>query len=533
MSASGAIELRGIAGLSEEELLDTAKSIPAGASIDLCGSGLTKKEIELFFPLLWKSGLRALDISSNSLGPDCVHGIADLIRAAPMEEFRANGNPFGPDGVQGIANAVRATTATSNAVRILSLRETNAGPTGAKALADMLAVSALTSLDLDSNAITDEGAIAIMEAEAKRGQLVKLALRNNGLTKAVAKPLADMLAKHPALETFAISQNALGKETASLLSTKLYSNMVLRDLDLKGCELGTGLGQIITVLDSGALVTLTAFTTDATKEEQKTINSFLDRNKRTSAAKAAADKKDAEAAARARAAAGESVYTNVEIVAKKDNVEAVDEYTRAVLKDMLHVANAEELGKGFDVKTSNEAGAPKYTELEMVGGWKILNDERANRYTAQKGIINMQCTDLRTNGIKVPAIETLLAPRALGLGPPDEAVNECWLFHGTSPDHLVQMLSTGLNERLASSGLFGAGAYFCDRIEKADQYVLPDTGDAALAKILYPEGHPGGELFYVFVARVTMGCTVRTIDALTDVDRGGATTAEAARGEET
>ena len=57
-----------------------------------------------------------------------------------------------------------------------------------------------------------------------------------------------------------------------------------------------------------------------------------------------------------------------------------------------------------------------------------------------------------------------------------------------------------------------------------------DAGDAALEKLLYPDGHPGGEIFYVFVARATMGCTVRTVDALTDLDRGGATTAEAPRG---
>ena len=75
----------------------------------------------------------------------------------------------------------------------------------------------------------------------------------------------------------------------------------------------------------------------------------------------------------------------------------------------------------------------------------------------------------------------------------------------------MQILSTGLNERHASTGLFGAGAYFCDRIEKADQYVTPDSGSSpVLTKMLFPEGHPGGEIFYVFVARVTMGCTVRT-----------------------
>ena len=130
----------------------------------------------------------------------------------------------------------------------------------------------------------------------------------------------------------------------------------------------------------------------------------------------------------------------------------------------------------------------------------------------------------------MPDVETALAPRALGLGPPDKAVNECWFFHGTVPERLVQIISTGLNEHLASSGLFGAGAYFCDRIEKADQYVKADAGDAALEKLLYPDGHPGGEIFYVFVARATMGCTVRTVDALTDLDRGGATTAEAPRG---
>merc|ERR1719235_2621681 len=104
-------------------------------------------------------------------------------------------------------------------------------------------------------------------------------------------------------------------------------------------------------------------------------------------------------------------------------------------------------------------------------------------------MIGTQCEDLRAAGFPVRDVETTLAPRALGLGPPDQAVNECWFFHGTAPERLVQILSTGLNERLASSGLFGAGAYFCDRIEKADQYVTPDSGSSpVLTKMLFPEG---------------------------------------------
>jgi hypothetical protein len=402
VSGDGSITLRGVAGLSEDELHAQAKTLAPGASLDLCGSGITKAEIDVFFPSLWKSGLRALDVSKNGLGPDCVLGIADLIRATPMEELRAGGNPFGPEGIQGIANAIRA----QKTLRMLDVRETNAGPAGARALAGVLTAGcALTSLDLDANAIADDGATALMEAATTQthvsahGQIVKLSLRKNGLTAAVAKPLAGLLKKHPTLETFAISENDLGSATASALSTALYSNMVLRELDVKGCNFGSGLQNFVAVIDSH-LVTLVSFTSDATKAQQSEINTFLERNRRTSAAKQAAEAKDAAAAAR-RAAAADAPAGPAAGPSKKDVVEPVDEYTRAVLKDMLHVASPEELGKGFDVQNELQQ---KYTELEFVQAWKIVNDDRTRRYDASKQLISTQCDDLRASGIKVPDV---------------------------------------------------------------------------------------------------------------------------------
>ena len=69
-----------------------------------------------------------------------------------------------------------------------------------------------------------------------------------------------------------------------------------------------------------------------------------------------------------------------------------------MLKDMLHVASPEELGKGFDVQNELQQ---KYTELEFVQAWKIVNDDRTRRYDASKQLISTQCDDFRASGIKV------------------------------------------------------------------------------------------------------------------------------------
>ena len=83
-------------------------------------------------------------------------------------------------------------------------------------------------------------------------------------------------------------------------------------------------------------------------------------------------------------------------------------------------------------------------------------------------------------------------------------------------DLVWPIVKLGMNERFAGASAgtrFGAGSYFSDDAGKADQYVTGDEMYNA-AKVLHQRlysdssGHPGN-IFYVFVVRVTLGHSVK------------------------
>jgi len=86
-------------------------------------------------------------------------------------------------------------------------------------------------------------------------------------------------------------------------------------------------------------------------------------------------------------------------------------------------------------------------------------------------------------------------------------------------------LSSGLNERYASSGAFGDGTYLAEDAGKADQYCRIDAGRSetrdALHDALYPGGsvHPG-KVCYVMLVSVLMGEAVVSLDGCSS-DGGG------------
>ena len=98
-----------------------------------------------------------------------------------------------------------------------------------------------------------------------------------------------------------------------------------------------------------------------------------------------------------------------------------------------------------------------------------------------------------------------------------QACNEVILLHGTNPDRLFDLLSTGLNERFSGTGAgtaFGDGVYLAEDAGKTDQYVSPDSAynpSSELHKRLYSETMPHpDDVFYVLVARAALGFPVRT-----------------------
>lgn len=104
------------------------------------------------------------------------------------------------------------------------------------------------------------------------------------------------------------------------------------------------------------------------------------------------------------------------------------------------------------------------------------------------------------------------------LGQLQHEVNETVLMHGSRPDVLLSVLSTGLNERFsgtASGAMYGDGTYFAEDAGKNDQYVAVDErydASSELHKRLFTGGaqqHPG-KVYYLLVCRVAIGHHVRT-----------------------
>ena len=83
-------------------------------------------------------------------------------------------------------------------------------------------------------------------------------------------------------------------------------------------------------------------------------------------------------------------------------------------------------------------------------------------------------------------------------------------------DLVWPIVQQGMNERFAGASAgtrFGAGSYFADDAGKVDQYVIRDetyNAAKALHQRLYSDSsqHPGN-IFYVFVVRVTLGHSVQ------------------------
>lgn len=96
-------------------------------------------------------------------------------------------------------------------------------------------------------------------------------------------------------------------------------------------------------------------------------------------------------------------------------------------------------------------------------------------------------------------------------------VNEAVLMHGTSPDNLLSVLSSGPNERFSGINkgtAYGEGFYLAEDAGKNDEYVKIDkrySATSELHKRLYNNRyrHPG-RVYYLLVCRVALGHHVRT-----------------------
>jgi hypothetical protein len=186
------------------------------------------------------------------------------------------------------------------------------------------------------------------------------------------------------------------------------------------------------------------------------------------------------------------------------------------LKALLQTEHPEWLGKGKDV--SKKYGP--YDSLKLACAWKVDHPSNLEKYTAGVKRVQKEMELLRKKGKdvdKVPGLPVRTARAAAEGFAMKAGANEAILLHGTSPDRLLALLSTGLNERYSGTGAgtaFGDGVYLAEDVGKTDQYVGADSAfdpSSELHKRLYGRTvrHPG-DVFYVLVVRAALGFPVRT-----------------------
>ena len=144
----------------------------------------------------------------------------------------------GSGSVRGIpVEAMRADT-----LAVLDLHDTGfggTGPEGATLIANLLPVmGGLTTLDLSSNKLRDEGVSAVCEAiqSIKVTKLASLNFRANGIGPVGANAVAALVAVTGSLAKISLAWNNLGEKGTTAICEALKPNKTLKELDLSGSD---------------------------------------------------------------------------------------------------------------------------------------------------------------------------------------------------------------------------------------------------------------------------------------------------------
>lgn len=159
------------------------------------------------------------------------------------------------------------------------------------------------------------------------------------------------------------------------------------------------------------------------------------------------------------------------------------------------------------VYTRDRRGQAVPDRLELLAVTQVENGDNWAAYVAQQETIRR---DLASNpqdffvcstktSVEVPGVGDVAATLSAlsGIPPPDPALNEVLLFHGTNHIAAEKIATSEFRIRLAGSNagtLYGRGVYFAENSSKSDEYTRPD-----------PRGFRT-----LLVCRVTLGRTFYT-----------------------
>ncbi|KAF9956626.1 hypothetical protein BGZ72_002637 [Mortierella alpina] len=159
--------------------------------------------------------------------------IADLAEALKtnlsLTTLDLQGNAIGNDGAKALAAALEI----NSTMTTLNLTDNDIGPLGANALAEALKTnSTLTTLNLRGNAIGDDGAKALAAALKINSTMTTLNLTYNGIGPLGANALAEALKTNSTLTALNLSLNNIQYDGAKALGEALKTNSTLTDLNL-------------------------------------------------------------------------------------------------------------------------------------------------------------------------------------------------------------------------------------------------------------------------------------------------------------
>ena len=221
-------------------------------ALDLCSNGVGTVGIDALAAALGtNSTLRKLRLGgADQICPYSAHALAKALSAgSALQELDLACSAHGVTGLGGYhglgddgAKRFGAVLAAHpSLLRVLRLGRNNIGVEGARALAAMLGVGSLRSLDLSSNHdIGDEGAAALAAAlVANPTSLLELNLNciRSG-PAAAATALATALGANSALEKLSLNCTEVRDEGAKALAAALCANSGLQELALRDTFIG-------------------------------------------------------------------------------------------------------------------------------------------------------------------------------------------------------------------------------------------------------------------------------------------------------
>lgn len=170
-------------------------------------------------------------------GADAAHQLAQsLKRNRALQVLKLEENLLGNEGCEAIVEALKENTTLTD----LTLQRNEIGDKGIKVVAKILLDHniSLSRLDLQENAITDEGADALCRSLERNTTLAEINLRANLLTAAMSTSLTSMLQVNTRLTDLNLRRNALKDEGCSLLAKALEQNSTIKRLFLSSNLIG-------------------------------------------------------------------------------------------------------------------------------------------------------------------------------------------------------------------------------------------------------------------------------------------------------